>query len=303
MVCVPSLPFRSGFVALVGKPNVGKSTLLNAYLGKKVSIVSNKPQTTRQRILGILTRPDAQIIFIDSPGWHKPEHPLGKYMVSVAKGIIGEGDVLVMLLDAAQGFQREDEWVVEQVRAAKRPALLAINKVDRVNKGKLLPLIEEAVSRKLFEEIIPISATTQVQLDVLLKEMLKRLPEGPRWYQEGQVTDQSTELIIREFIREAALQATRQEVPHAVAVSVDHVEQKERATVIRATIFVEREGQKGILIGKKGQMLKQIGTAARQEIERWLSQRVFLELWVKVASDWRDNPSRLRDLGYTHEPK
>ena len=291
--------FRSGFVALVGKPNVGKSTLLNAYLGKKISIVSPKPQTTRQRILGILTRSDYQVAFIDSPGWHKPQHPLGKYMVSVAKSIIEEADVVVMLIDAAQGFKQEDEWVVEQVRASKRPALLAINKVDRVGKAKLLPLIEAAAARELFQEIVPISATTRVQLDVLLTEMIARLPEGPRWYEADQLTDQSTEQIIREFIREAALDATRQEVPHAVAVSVDEVTQKERVIVIRSTILVEREGQKAIIIGKKGQMLKRIGTVARQDLERWLGQAVYLELWVKVSPGWRDNPSLLRDLGYT----
>ena len=290
--------FRSGFVGIVGKPNVGKSTILNAFLDRKVSITSPRPQTTRQRILGILTRPDAQAIFIDTPGWHKPQHPLGQYMVGVARGVIEEADVLLAVIGAESGIEQEDEWVFDQIRRAKRPAILAVNKVDVVSKPLVLPLIERCAALTLFEEYIPISARKGDNMPVLLTELIKRLPAGPRWYEEGQITDQTSEQLIREFIREAALHATQQEVPHALAVQLEDATDKETVTVIRATILVERDGQKAIVIGRHGQMLKRIGQQARLEIERWLGRRVFLELWVKVAKDWRRSPSMLRDLGY-----
>jgi GTP-binding protein Era len=290
--------FRSGFVGIVGKPNVGKSTILNAFLDRKVSITSPRSQTTRQRILGILTRPDAQAIFIDTPGWHKPQHPLGQYMVSVARGVVEEANVLLAVIGADSGIAQEDEWVFDQIRRAKRPAILAVNKVDVVSKPLVLPLIERCAALKLFEEFIPISARKGDNMPVLLAELIKRLPAGPRWYEEGQITDQPSEQLIREFIREAALHATQQEVPHALAVQLDDVTDKEKVTVIRATILVERDGQKAIVIGRHGQMLKRIGQQARLELERWLGRRVFLELWVKVAKDWRRSPEMLRDLGY-----
>lgn len=294
----PPAGYRSGFVGLSGKPNVGKSTLLNALLGRKVSITSPRPQTTRTRILGILTRPDAQVIFLDSPGWHRPQHPLGRYMVAMARGIIEEADVLVAMLDATTGITQEDEWVFDEVRKAKRPALLAINKVDAVNKGLILPLLEQAAATGLFAEHIPVSATHGDNLDVLMAQLIARLPEGPRWYEPGQVTDQTTEQLIQEFIREQVLLATRQEVPYAIGVLLEEITRKETVIVIRATILVEREGQKAIVIGRQGQMLKHIGTEARKELERLLGNKVFLELWVKVARDWRSDPSLLRQLGY-----
>ena len=299
---------RSGFIGLVGKPNVGKSTIVNAFVGRKVTIVSPRPQTTRHRILGILTRPDVQAIFVDSPGWHKPEHPLGRYMLSVAKGVLQEADVLLAVIDAASKLTQEDEWVFEHIRQAKRPScLLAINKVDLVNKRLLLPLIAACAERTLFEDIVPISALAGDNMDRLLQLLVMRLPEGPRWYEADQLTDQATDRIIREFIREQALYATRQEVPHAVAVQLDSVTTKEPPpdrpkakglVVIQATILVERPGQKAILIGRQGRTLKQIGTAARLDLERWLGRKVFLELWVKVAKEWRANPRLLRELGY-----
>jgi GTP-binding protein Era len=294
----PPTGHRSGFVGLIGKPNVGKSTILNAYLGQKVSITSPRPQTTRRRILGILTRPEAQILFVDSPGWHRPQHPLGRYLLGVAKNIAEETDLLVTVLDATTGVRQEDEWVFEEVRKSKHPALLAINKVDLVKKGLLLPIIERCASLELFDAYVPVSAVTGENMEALLKEIVARLPEGPRWYEPGQVTDQTPEQAIREFIREQVLLSTREEVPHAVDVLLDQITRKPQATVIHATILVEREGQKAILIGRQGRMLKQIGTAARQEIERLLSTKVFLELWVKVVKDWRQKPSMLRELGY-----
>ena len=289
---------HSGFVGLVGKPNVGKSTILNYFLGRKVSIVSPRPQTTRQRILGILTRPDAQVIFVDSPGWHKPEDPLGRYLVTVAKGVVEEADVLVPIIDAKSGLRREDEWVFDQVRSTKRPAILAINKADLVKKPLLLPLMERLAGLNLFQEQVPVSALTGENMEALLGAVIQRLPAGPRWYEADRITDQSTEQIIREFIREQVFRATHQEVPQAVAVGLDQLEEKDRVLVIRATILVEREGQKAIIIGKGGQMLKSIGQAARLDLERWLGRKLFLELWVKVQKNWRSHDAILRELGY-----
>ena len=289
---------RSGFVGLIGKPNVGKSTILNYYLGQKISITSPRPQTTRRRILGILTRPDAQVLFVDSPGWHRPQHPLGRYLLGVTKDVAEGTDLLVTVLDATTGIRQDDEWVFDEVRKSKHPALLAINKVDLVKKGLILPIIERCASLDLFEDYVPVSASTGESMEVLLEQIVARLPQGPRWYEPGQVTDQTSEQAIREFIREQVLLATREEVPHAVDVLLDQITRKPQVTVIHATILVEREGQKAILIGRQGRMLKQIGTAARQEMERLLETKVFLELWVKVVKDWRQKPSILRELGY-----
>ena len=289
---------RSGFVGLIGKPNVGKSTMVNYWLGRKIAITSSKPQTTRYRVLGILTRPDAQVMFMDCPGWHQPHHALGKLMVGASRQVLEEADLLVAVLEATSGIRREDEWVFEEIRKRGRPALLAINKVDLVKKPILLPLLEEAASRRLFAEHVPVSAVTGENMDVLLAQIIARLPPGPRWYEADQVTDQPTELAICELIREQVLGATHQEVPHAVAVLLDELVSKESVTLIRATIMVEREGQKAILIGRQGQMLKHIGSAARVELERLIGRRVFLELWVKVAEDWREDPAMLRRLGY-----
>ncbi len=298
MISSDSAGFRSGFVGIVGKPNVGKSTILNAILKRKISIVSPKPQTTRHRILGILTRKDAQLIFIDSPGWAKPQHLFGRHLITVAKGVIEDADVLVMVIDARAGLSREDEWVFQEVQRANRPAILVINKVDLVSKPLLLPLMEDCAKRGLFQAVVPMSAKTGENMPALLQAVSRLLPEGPRWYEADQITDQTTTQIIREFIREQVLLATHQEVPHAVAVMVDRIEEKETVTVIEATILVERDSHKAILIGKRGQMLKHIGTEARVELQRWLGRKIFLELWVKVAKDWREKPALLRQLGY-----
>ena len=294
----PKADYHSGFIGLIGKPNVGKSTMLNYFLERKIAITSPVPQTTRHRLLGILTRPDAQIVFIDSPGWHKPEHPLGRHMATVTKGVLEEADILTVVIDATSGITKDDEHIFDHLRRLKRPALLAVNKMDLINKPKVLPLLEQCAALNLFQDQIPISAVTGDNMPTLLNELVTRLPQGPRWFEPDQVTDQTTELMIREFIREGALQATRQEVPHAVGVLLDELTDKGTLTVIHATILVEREGQKAILIGKKGQMLKKIGTACRGELERWLGHRVFLGLWVKVAKDWRNNPVILQELGY-----
>lgn len=310
----PSLmaqPYRSGFVGLIGRPNVGKSTMLNAYLGEKVAITSPHPQTTRRRILGVLTRDDAQLIFLDTPGLHEPQHALGRYMLEVAKAALDEADVLVVVIDGRVGMTKTDEQVFHRVREAlkhpragqgARTALLAINKTDLANKPKLLPLLEACAKTGLFAECIPISALTGDQMDVLLTHMIARLPEGPRWYEPTQRTDQTTTQLVSELIREQILLATRQEVPHVIAVLVDHVEEAPRLTRIAATILVEREGQKAIVIGRGGLLLKQIGQAARTQLERLLGRKVYLELWVKVAQHWRSNERLLRELGYGEHP-
>ena len=298
---------RSGFVGIVGRPNVGKSTLLNYYLKEKVAIVSPKPQTTRHRILGALTRDDAQIIFLDTPGLQKPEHALGRHMQEVAKAVLEEADVLVVMIDGRVGVTEADEQVFARVREVVRrrvggpggPAvILAINKVDAVKKPRLLPLLEACAKTGLFADCVPVSALTGVQTDALLSCVIAHLPEGPRWYEPDQRTDQTPRRLVGEFVREQVLLATHQEVPHAVAVLVDNVEERERVTAIQATILVERQGQKAILIGRGGSMLKRIGTAARQQLERMLGRKVHLELWVKVAEQWREDERMLRELGY-----
>ena len=298
---------RSGFVGIVGRPNVGKSTLLNYYLNEKVAIVSPRPQTTRHRILGVLTRDDAQVAFLDSPGLHEPEHTLGRHMMEVAKAVMEEADVLIVMIDGRVGLTREDDRMLDRLRqvlrvpgagGAARTALLAINKADVTKKPRLLPLLEACAKTKLFAECIPVSAKSGEQMDVLLERVIAHLPEGPRWYEPQQRTDQTTERRAAELIREQLLLATRQEVPHAVAVLIEQIDERERVTAIQATILVERPGQKAIVIGKGGAMLKQIGQAARQQLERLLGRKVHVELWVKVAEGWRRDERVLRQLGY-----
>lgn len=298
---------RSGFVGIVGRPNVGKSTLLNFFLKEKIAIVSPKPQTTRHRILGALTREEAQVIFLDTPGLQKPEHALGRHMQETAKAVLDEADVIVVLIDGRVGLTEADEQVFARIKEVLRrrrgeprmPAvLLAVNKVDATKKPKLLPVLARCAASGLFAECIPVSALTGVQMDMLLAHIIARLPEGPRWYEPDQRTDQTPGRLVSEFIREQILLATRQEVPHAAAVLVEQVEERERVTVVQATILVERTGQKAILIGRGGLMLKRIGTAARQQLARLLGRKVHLELWVKVAGGWREDERLLRELGY-----
>lgn len=297
---------RSGTVGIIGRPNVGKSTMLNAWLGERLAIVSPHPQTTRHRILGVLTRPDAQVALLDSPGLSAPRHLLGRAMFRAAQAVFQEADVAVVTIDASRGLTREDHDVFEQAkRLCKREApgaiLLAINKVDLVKKPLLLPLLAACDALGLFAECIPVSAKTGEQMDVLLERVIAHLPEGPPWYPPEQRTDQTAEQRMAESIREHILLATRQEVPHAVAVEIEQVEERERVTAIQATILVEREGQKAILIGRSGKMLTQIGRSARQQLERLLGRKVTLGLWVKVAPEWRDNAAILRRLGYGAE--
>lgn len=290
--------FRSGFVGIVGRPNVGKSTMLNHYLGQKVAIVSPRPQTTRHRILGVLTRPTAQVMFLDTPGFHRPQHALGRFMVAVAKAVMDEADVVVVVIDGRHGINEDDRRMLARLKQADRPCIMAINKVDLVKKPKLLPLIEACAKTGLFTDCVPVSALKGEQMDVLLDRIIAHLPEGPRWYEAEHHTDQTTQQLIGEFIREQVLIATHEEVPHAVAVLVDQIEARGHLTSIQATILVERPGQKAIVIGRGGQMLKSIGQEARQQLERLLGRKVYLGLWVKVAEGWRSDDRVLRQLGY-----
>ncbi|HWQ13982.1 MAG TPA: GTPase Era [Roseiflexaceae bacterium] len=290
-------PFKSGFVAIIGRPNVGKSTLLNALLGQKVAIVSRKPQTTRTAIRGVLNRPGAQVVFVDTPGIHQPRNRLGSFMVEQARRSIPDADVICFMVDISEPPGRLDRRIAAMVRRSRAPKLLVLNKVDR-------PTPHGPEHLQAYRELGPwdmelaISALHGEGLEALVEEIVRRLPEGPPLYPEGQVTDQSERELAAELVREQVLRHTEEEVPHGVAVEVEEWEQRERALYIRMTIYVEKESQKGILIGAGGAMLKKIGSNARHNIERALGQPVFLDLWVKPRPNWRDDPSSLRWLGY-----
>jgi|GEM_PF-17025 len=288
---------RSGFVALVGKPNVGKSTLLNALLGEKVAIVSPRPQTTRVPMRGILSRAGAQIIFIDTPGIHRPNHRLGRFMVDLAERTLPGADVIGFMVDISTPPSQLDRQIARQVMQARGRKLLILNKVDqRPRQGQTF--FEEYRALGEWEMELAVSARRQLGLSTLLEEIVARLPEGPALYPEAQLTDRSEQQLAAEFVREKVLYMAQDEVPHAVAVEVDEWEEREHATYMRMTINVEREGQKAIVIGAGGAMLKKIGSAARQDIERLLGRPVYLDLWVKVRPNWRDDPSALGWLGY-----
>ncbi len=290
--------FRSGFVGIVGRPNVGKSTITNFFVGQKVAITSPRPQTTRHRILGIVTTTSAQIAFLDTPGWHRPQHALGRAMTEAAKAVMEDADVLVAVIDGRVGLTQEDEAVFDRLKMIRRPILLAVNKVDIAKKPRILPVLQRCAAMNLFVDLIPVSAVTGDQMPVLLKRIIELLPEGPQWYAPEQRTDQTPLQLTAEFIREQVLLATREEVPHAVAVQIERMEPGPKVMEIEATIIIERPGQKAILIGKGGAMLKKIGQSARAEIEGLLGRQIYLGLWVKVVPDWRTNPSRLKQLGY-----
>jgi GTP-binding protein Era len=291
---------KSGFVSLIGRPNVGKSTLLNLLLGEKVAIISAKPQTTRNRILGIKNLAGGQIIFLDTPGIHRSATKLNQAMVKAALATLQEVDVVCFLVEADRPDNEENDLILENLRKTEKPVILAINKIDLVPRDGLLPVMERYSQLHRFEQIIPISALLDEGVNILAEEVFKILPEGPRFFPEDMVTDLSERFLAGELIREKVFQLTQEEIPYATAVVVE--EFKERAEkgliVIRATIQVERESQKGILIGKKGRMLKEIGRLAREGIEALLGAKVFLELWVKVERNWRDDPVALRRLGF-----
>jgi len=292
------MSFRSGFVAIVGRPNAGKSTLVNTLVGRKVAIVSPRPQTTRNRIQGIVNRDDAQIVLIDTPGIHQPHNVLSRQMMDEAQHALEGVDVLSLIVDASVDFGAGDQFSLEWVRRFHGPTFLLLNKVDRVRKQILLPLIERYAALYDFAEVFPVSALTGEGCPALVDSWLARLPESPPYFPPDQFTDQPERFLAAELIREKAIVATREEVPHAIAVLVDSFEEKKELVKIRATLYVEREGQKGILIGKRGETMKKIGTQARREIESILGTHIFLELFVKVQPNWRQNSALVRQLDW-----
>ncbi len=290
--------FHSGFVAILGRPNAGKSTLVNRLVGQKVAIVSSKPQTTRNRIQGIVNRPGGQIVFIDTPGIHRGESALGRQMVHEVAAAIEGIDVLLLMADASRALYGVDEALVEKARAFRGPVILALNKIDRMHKPKLLPLLEEYGKSFSFAAIVPVSALTGAGTEDLLNEILGKLNEGEPYFAEDQVTDQPERFLAAEIVREKAIQITYHEVPHALAVVVDKYEATPKILRIHATLQVERDSQKKILIGSGGQVLKRVGTAARKELEVLLGAKIYLELYVKVMPGWRDDPEQVRQLDW-----
>ncbi len=293
---------KTGTVTIVGRPNVGKSTLLNALLKEKLAIVSDKPQTTRTRILGVVHRPDAQILVLDTPGLHKPQYKLNSRMVRAAIETLGEADVIYVMVEATSAPGPGDRFVVEQAREVVKDdgpkAFLLINKVDAVNKARVLPLIDAYRTMLDWSEVIPLSASTGINVDRLLDLTVKLLPEGQAPYGEDFLTDQPMRTLAAELIREKILQQTREEVPYAVAVAIDRFEDTGKLAKIAATILVEKDSQKAIVVGKGGQRLKEVGTAARLDMEHLFEKKVFLEMWVKVREGWREDEEALAELGY-----
>jgi|SRR3990167_312288 len=292
------IKFRSGFISVIGRPNVGKSTLINAVTGMKIAAVSDKPNTTRNRILGIKTLPGAQLVFIDTPGIHKARGRLGKAMVHTAMSAIHEADVIMMMIEVKDPFGKGDRFIIENL---PKPAILVINKIDTVKKGDILGIIDE--SRRFegkFLEVIPISARNADGIGDLLDTVVKYMPEGPRYFPEDMVTDQPERFLAAEFIREKIFQLTREEIPYKTAVVIEEFKDVPEKELVRisALIYVERVNHKGIIIGKKGEMLKTIGSQAREDIERVLGTKVFLELWVKVSERWTDRENLIKDYGY-----
>lgn len=294
--------YKSGFVAIVGRPNVGKSTLMNRLLGQKVSIVSPKPQTTRTRIAGIKSVPGAQLIFLDTPGIRRSGGYLHKVMVKAAMNTLEEADLILWMVEAADPLTQADKAILEALRGVKSPVLLAINKVDLIDKERLLPTIDQFQALLPFVEIIPISATKGDNIEALESLLIRYLPEGQPLYPYNQLTDQPERFLIAELIREKIFHLIHQEVPYAVAVEVEQVKAREGRELsdVEATIIVEKESQKGILIGRGGTMLKKIGEQARPEIEMLLGAKVFLRLWVKVRGDWQKDDEALKRFGYLH---
>jgi GTPase len=292
--------FKSGFIALVGRPNVGKSTLLNVLVGEKIAIVSAKPQTTRSRITGIKTTGEAQLIFVDTPGLARPRNALNRHMMQIAREAYQSVDVILLVTEASgPDHLRDDEFILPQLREVKTPIFLVINKIDLIDHRQLLPLIETYQRHFPFAEYVPVSALKEVNVEALRQALIRYLPEGPRYFPTDQCTDQPEKFLIAELVREQIFTQTAQEIPYQTAVMVEQMEDTDSGVLrVEATVYVERDSQKGIIIGKRGNRLKQIGQAARQEIERRLNVRVYLALWVKVRKDWSENEQLIRDMGY-----
>ncbi|AZR73148.1 GTPase Era [Anoxybacter fermentans] len=290
--------FRSGFITMIGRPNMGKSTLINALIGEKMVITSDKPQTTRNRIHCVLTRDDAQLVFIDTPGIHKPHDKMGEYLVKTAYESLNDVDVVLFLVDAKYPPGKGDQFILNQIQGIKTPILLVLNKIDLITPKELSERIKEYERFSGFP-VIPISALKGQNLDTLVDAIVEYLPEGPMYYPADMITDQLEQFIVAEIIREKVLHLTRDEVPHSVAVEIEEMAERSNDKMyIRATIYVERNSQKGILIGKNGRMLKKIGQLARKDIEGLLAVSTYLDLWVKVKKDWREREDELKRLGY-----
>ncbi|QRN50112.1 GTPase Era [Macrococcoides bohemicum] len=294
--------FKSGFVAIIGRPNVGKSTFMNKVLGQKVAIMSDKAQTTRNKVQGVLTTEQSQIIFIDTPGIHKPKHVLGDYMMKIAKNTLREVDAILFMVNVEESLGRGDEFIIELLKSNKTPIFLVLNKIDKIHPDQLIKEIEKYKDLLPFAEVVPISALQGNNVDRLVEVIEGYMPEGPMYYPKDTISDHPEEFIIAELIREKALHLTSQEIPHAIGVQVEKMTRVSDDQVdIEATIYIERDSQKGIIIGKKGSMLKQIGQNARKDIEMLLGSKVYLELWVKVQKDWRNKPNFIRQIGYRED--
>ncbi|WP_136606544.1 GTPase Era [Paenibacillus dokdonensis] len=291
--------YKSGFVAIVGRPNVGKSTLMNQVIGQKIAIMSDKPQTTRNKIHGVYTTDHNQIVFLDTPGIHKRQSKLGDFMNKTALNTLKEVEAVLFLADTSEGFGGGDRFIIEQLKDIKTPVILVLNKIDKVEPEALLPMIEQYSKLHPFAEIVPISALNGNNVNTLLQQVEKYLPEGPQYYPADQITDHPEQFVCAELVREKILHMTREEVPHSIAVTIEDMHVQENGVVhISAVIFVERDSQKGIIIGKQGALLKEVGKQARQDIQNLLGSKIFLELWVKVKKDWRNQDRVLRDLGF-----
>ena len=295
--------FKSGFVTLIGRPNVGKSTLMNCIIGQKIAITSNKPQTTRNRIQTVYTSEEGQIVFLDTPGIHKAKNKLGDYMVTVAEKTLSEVDVILWLVEPSNFIGAGERHIIEQLKKGKTPVILVINKIDTVKKEQLLEYIDTYRKEYDFSEFVPVSALKAENIKELLKCIMKYLPYGPAFYDEDTVTDQPVRQIVAELIREKTLRLLSDEIPHGVAVSIESMKYKKNIVDIEATIFCERDSHKGIIIGKNGAMLKKIGSMARRDIEDLLEKQANLQLWVKVKKDWRDSDFLLKNFGYQEKDK
>lgn len=292
-------PFKSGFVAIVGRPNVGKSTFMNYVLGQKIAIMSDKAQTTRNKIQGVYTKEDAQIVFLDTPGIHKPKHELGEFMVKSAYSALKEVDAVLFMVNVSEKRGPGDDFIIEKLKGIKTPIFLVLNKIDLVTPEVLLDRVESYKDALDFTGVFPISVLQGNNVNELMEGLINALPEGPQYYPADQITDHPEYFVVSELIREKILQLTQEEIPHSVAVTVDKMQKDEFDKVhVYANIIVERKSQKGIIIGKGGRLLKEIGTRARRDIQQLLGNKVYLELWVKVEKDWRKHKSNLQEYGY-----
>ena len=292
-------PFKSGFVAIVGRPNVGKSTFMNYVLGQKIAIMSDKAQTTRNKIQGVYTKDDAQIVFLDTPGIHKPKHELGEFMVKSAYSALKEVDAVLFMVNVSEKRGSGDDFIIEKLKGIKTPIFLVLNKIDLVTPEVLLERVESYKDALDFAGVFPISVLQGNNVNELMEGLINALPEGPQYYPADQITDHPEYFVVSELIREKILQLTQEEIPHSVAVTVDKMQKDEFDKVhVYANIIVERKSQKGIIIGKGGRLLKEIGMRARRDIQQLLGNKVYLELWVKVEKDWRKRKSNLQEYGY-----